>query len=68
MLQPPDSADLAYADPRWQSFVRRAEDMLGHHLNCDQAADHYSLDQAYDAFREGQSVVEYALAIKAVTS
>lgn len=48
-------------DARWQGWVRRAEDMLGHGLNGDQARDGYSLQQAFAAFSDGASVVEYAL-------
>lgn len=64
-LSAPTFAEDYDADQRWQSFVRRVEDMLGRHLDGDQATGHYSLDHAYDAFREGQSVVEYALGVQA---
>lgn len=52
------------ADIVWLRWCRRAEDMLGHDLDGDQAADGYSIDGAYDAFREGASVVEYVLDVK----
>ena len=63
----PASEDFV-TEQRWQSFVRRVEDMLGHDLDGDLANCGYSLDHARAAFLEGQSVVEYALGVKAVTS
>lgn len=51
-------------DTRWLSWCGRAEDMLGHALDGDQATDGYSLDGAFAAFREGASVVEYVLDVQ----
>lgn len=52
------------SDVRWLSWCRRAEDMLGHLLDGDQARDGYSLDGAHVAFSEGSSVVEYVLDVQ----
>ncbi len=45
-------------DSRWQSWAARAEDMLGYVLG-DQIED------AFNSFSEGSSVVEYVLDVKA---
>lgn len=52
------------SDVRWLSWCRRAEDMLGHLLDGDQARDGYSLDGALAAFADGSSVVEYVLDVQ----
>lgn len=52
------------ADIVWLRWCTRAEDMLGHDLDGDQARDGYSIDGALAAFRDGASVVEYVLDVK----
>lgn len=58
-----ESADLE-ADIVWQRWCRRAEDMLGHDLDGDQAADGFSIDGALSAFRDGATVLEYVLDVQ----
>jgi hypothetical protein len=48
---------------RWLAWVEKVEGMLGHSLDGDHRKDGYSLDYAHEAFLEGASAVEYALAI-----
>lgn len=52
------------SDARWLGWCGRAEDMLGHDLDGDQARDGYSIDGAFAAFRDGASVVEYVLDVQ----
>lgn len=39
----------------WERWAREVEKKLGHSLDGDQAADGYSMDPAFDAWRAGAS-------------
>ena len=44
---------------QWLAWIDEAEALFGHSLDGDQALDGYSLDYAYDAYRDGLTPVEY---------
>lgn len=44
---------------RWLAWIDEAEALFGHSLDGDQEDDGFSLDSAYDAYREGLTPVDY---------
>lgn len=58
---------VSSTERRWLAWVDKVEDMIGHSLDGDQHKDAYSLDCAHEAFLEGASAVEYALAIRSTS-
>ena len=51
------------SDAAWLRWCAEAERLLGHDLDgndVDQTGDGYSLDEAYDVFRQGHSAHAYA--------
>lgn len=51
----------------WLSWINKAESMTGHSLDGDQNMDGYSMDEAYDAWQDGKTPVEYVESIVFVT-
>ncbi len=50
---------VSASDREWARFVRRAEKLLGHSIDGNQATDGYCLDFAHDYFANMDSVEDY---------
>lgn len=50
---------VSAGDRAWERWVNRAERELGHSLDGNQERDGYSVDYAYDAWKDGVSVDDY---------
>lgn len=46
-------------DTAWDRWIDRAERLFGRSLDGDQVDDGYSMDGAFDAFRDGCTAAEY---------
>lgn len=44
----------------WERWIAAAEQAIGHDIDGDETEDGYSLDGAYECWRNGWSVAEYA--------
>lgn len=52
------------SDRSWDAFVQKVELLLGSNLDGNQAEDGYSIDFAYDHWREGYSAAEYVTQVE----
>jgi hypothetical protein len=52
----------------WYRWYRRAVALVGHDLDGDQSEDGYSLDGAYEAWRQGVSPEAHARAVNPAPS
>lgn len=52
----------------WEAWVSKVEKKLGHSLDGNQTTDGYSLDYAYDYWRNGDAVDTYVADVRAAVT